>query len=142
MTNQPKTSRDYTYCGCHNPILNILAEDLSDLEKIFSTMTAAMQKFAHPEGESLVISGGIIRPLIDGKTDTVEAIGIHKGMVIATGTLLSVTATMKSQGIKFEQKKLEPGQTLLPRLIEPHVHIVPSAIFDDFLDLGPFDQQI
>lgn len=36
---------------------------------------------------------------------------------------------------------LEHDQTLLPGLIEPHVHIVPTAMTMSWLDLSPFNGQ-
>jgi len=119
----------------------ILEEDLFN-PGILSKITSGIERMTEPQGASMLICGGIIRPLIDGDMATVEAIGIHKGKVVATGSKESVTAFMNSNGIQFTVKQLEDKQTLLPGLIEPHVHIVPTALLKGWLDLGRFDGQV
>ena len=140
MSNQHETHQGCTHCACNSPLIKIFEKDLSAPETL-SKITAGLSKFIAKKGKSLVISGGIIRPLINGAMDTVEAIGIDNGKVIAVGDLASVENEMNTQGIQFDRKELSNGQSLLPGLIEPHVHIVSEALADGFADFGGFDQE-
>lgn len=140
MENQNSAHLGCTHCACNNPMWNILEEELFHPEKI-SKAAEGLTHHAVPEALSLVISGGTIRPLIDGKMNTVEAIGIHLGKVIATGKKANVEAEMRSQGIAFESKQLQDYEALLPGFIDPHVHIVPTALLMGWLDLSRFENQ-
>ena len=92
---------------------------------------------------SIMYTGGTIRPLAGGVVETVvEAIGFHGGKVVAAGSKSDVTAEMNSVAGKYIVEELSKGQTLLPGLIEPHVHIVSTALTTaDWNDIGPFDGQ-
>jgi len=129
-----------THCACNSPLIRLYEQDLATPENI-SKITAGLSKFIDKTADPIVIYGGIIRPLINGAMDTVEAIAIDNGKVIAVGDLKSVENTMNTQGIQFTKKLLSNGQTLLPGLIEPHVHIVSEAFADGFADFGGFDQE-
>ncbi len=129
-----------THCACNSPLLKIMGKDLLTEQNI-AGITQKLTKWIAPEPESLVITGGTIRPMNGGAIDTVEAIGISAGKLVATGSLASVTEQMESQKIQFKNLSLQAGQTLLPGLIEPHVHILVSAILAHFSDVGPFDGQ-
>lgn len=140
MENQHSANLGCTHCACNNPMWNILEEELFHPEKISKTADGLTHQ-AVPEALSLVISGGTIRPLTDGEMDTVEAIGIHDGKVIATGSKASVEAEMLKKGIVFSFKQLRDHETLLPGFIDPHVHIVPTALLMGWLDLSRFHNQ-
>lgn len=129
-----------THCGCNNPVLKILEAELFAPE-LMKKLSADKVLFNDPLEESVLFHGGIIRPLINGNTDRVDAIGFHKGKVIASGTVSDVTAAMEKTGHHFRTQELKPGHTLLPGLIEPHVHLVPSAILGSWLDLTPYKEQ-
>lgn len=132
-----------THCACNNPMWNVLKENLFHEEHLLKMAEGLKPHFhAETEAESLIIYGGIIRPLIDGKMDTVEAIGIHQGKVVATGNKNDIEIFMNSQGINFKYKELQEKEALLPGLIEPHVHIVQTALLMGWLDLGRFDSQV
>ncbi|RQO66425.1 amidohydrolase [Pedobacter sp. KBW06] len=140
MENQNSAQLGCTHCACNNPMWNILEEELFHPEKILKTAEGLTHQI-HAEALSLVISGGTIRPLTDGKMDNVEAIGIHHGKVIATGSKAAVEAEMQKKGIAFEFKQLQDAEVLLPGFIDPHVHIVPTALLMGWMDLGRFDNQ-
>ncbi|XZF12399.1 amidohydrolase [Chitinophagaceae bacterium MMS25-I14] len=140
MKTQNSSHGVCTHCACHNPMWKILEEDIFH-SSIFSKITAGLKALEDPAGETIVISGGIIRPMINGNTDTVEAIGIHGGKVIAAGSRESVISAMNRNGFPFKEKHLDEKQTLLPGLIEPHVHIVPTALMGGWLDLSRFQGQ-
>ena len=88
-----------------------------------------------------MVCGGIIRPMIGGSTATVESVGIADGKVVVTGTKDQVEEYMKQHYQGFQRKELAGTQTLLPGLIEPHVHMVPTAMMQGWLDLSPFEGQ-
>ncbi len=41
----------------------------------------------------------------------------------------------------FERVELPPGAALLPGLIEPHCHVHPAALLNEWVDLGPSEGQ-
>ncbi|MGO4710728.1 amidohydrolase [Chryseobacterium sp. 2TAF14] len=131
------------FCACTNPAVTLLKEDLFGSENI-ALMTASLPK-NKPEvvqPAPIVFTGGIIRPMIDGKTDMVEAIAFAEGRVVANGSFSYVTTEMdihyKGQ---YTIRNLDPKQTLLPGLFEPHIHVVFSGLMASFVDVGPFDKQ-
>jgi len=131
---------DCTHCACDNPVLKFLKNETFNDENL-SLLTKNAAPSVPQASQNLVVTGGTIRPMIGGSTASVAAIGFAGGKVIATGTLASVEAAMKSGGYTYTVKQLQSGQTLLPGLIEPHVHIVPTALMMGWLDVGAFIEQ-
>lgn len=129
-----------THCACNNPVLEILKEELFSTEKL-EKMKASAPQATLKSSLALMISGGIIRPMISGSTDTVDAIGIADGHVVITGEEKTVREFMTQKYSPFQNKRLKDGQTLLPGLIEPHVHMVPAAVMAEWIDVSPFDGQ-
>ncbi|MCS3557508.1 MULTISPECIES: amidohydrolase family protein [unclassified Sphingobacterium] len=127
-----------THCACNNPVLKILKEDIFH-QKNYEALPKVEKK--EEIQQVLMISGGIIRPMINGSVATVDAIGIASGQVKVTGTFQEVNDFMTQHYPGFNQKILQEGQTLLPGLIEPHVHIVPTALMANWIDLSPFNEQ-
>jgi len=129
-----------THCACNNPVLEILKEELFSPENLEKMKPKSVQT-AQQQPQALLISGGTIRPMIGGSTDTVEAIGIANGNVVIAGSHLKVEEFMIKNHHGFTPKKLTGTQTLLPGLIEPHVHIVPTAMMTAWIDVSPFKEQ-
>ncbi|MEB0227256.1 amidohydrolase [Pseudomonas sp. 10S4] len=121
-----------THCGCENPIWNALKHTFDP-----TALASQLPKLGpEPDSESVIFTGGVIYPLKDGNMDErVEALGIHGGDVVASGSLGHVQAHMKAKGIAWTTRQLD-GKTLLPGLIEPHVHIVQTCAIEGWLDLG------
>jgi len=128
-----------TQCACNNPVLEILKEELFSVENL-AKMKPGPGKTS-PQPQTLMISGGTIRPMTGGSTGTVEAIGIADGNVVVTGTQATVTAYMDQNFPSYLTKELTGTQTLLPGLIEPHVHMVPTAMMTEWADVSPFKGQ-
>ncbi|MEQ9847828.1 amidohydrolase [Pectobacterium brasiliense] len=83
--------------------------------------------------------GKAILTLEDGQEVAVEAMGIHDGLVVATGSYQNVKAKMPKHTAEHQ---LSGKQTLLPGLIEPHVHIINTAMLSAIgNDVSPFDKQ-
>lgn len=133
-------SHGCTHCACNNPVLDILKEELFSSENL-AKMKPSSTQLTDQQSQNLMISGGIIRPMIGGSTDTVESIGIANGNVVVTGKKFDVEAHMMENYPGYETKELTGTQTLLPGLIEPHVHMVPTAMMTDWLDVSPFNGQ-
>ncbi|RBQ04050.1 amidohydrolase [Pedobacter miscanthi] len=140
MEKHHQHSHGCAQCSCNNPVLEILKEELFSPENV-ARLKFGLGKTKKEPPQTLMISGGIIRPMIGGLTDTVEAIGIANGKVQKTGTKEDVSAFMNEYFPGFQNKELSHKQTLLPGLIEPHVHIVPTAMMTEWIDVSPFDGQ-
>jgi predicted amidohydrolase YtcJ len=140
MENQHVHHHGCTQCACNNPVLEVLKEELFSPENL-AKMKPGPGLTGKQQPHTLLISGGTIRPMSGGSTDTVEAIGIADGNVVANGTQSVVTAYMEQNYPGYKNKVLTGTQTLLPGLIEPHVHIVPTAMMTEWADVSPFNGQ-
>lgn len=137
---------DCTHCGCHNPIFDLFTKKPVD-EKDECGLSKKMLNLLRSECpeqnklekdykiETRIYHGGNIRPMING-IEKVDAIGFASGKVIALGDFeyvkKKISKYLKKNRInKLTHKqviKLKNNETLLPGLIEPHVHIVPTAM--------------
>lgn len=129
-----------THCACNNPILATLKDDLFNPEN-FAALPASKSAPKQEQTLSMMISGGTIRPMINGSVATVPAIGIAGGYVVVNGTEAEVKSYMEQHHAGFKSRKLDDGNTLLPGLIEPHVHIIPTALLMGWMDVGAFEGQ-
>jgi predicted amidohydrolase YtcJ len=129
-------------CTCLNPGCKYLVDKLIN-DDLLSKLREGERNVSRQEPESILYTGGTIRPLKDGNANKiVEAIGFHDGRVVAAGTVREVTRQMDCLGKPYAKAKLSDGRTLLPGFIEPHVHIVSTAIFaSSWNDFGPFEGQ-
>jgi len=149
-------------CACHNPAIYAMIKRMPKLLKPnISKDKNPTKEFISDNGT--VFHGGSIYPvvtvdsdgneIIDG-TQKVDAIGILRtiddddmtrtihGKVVAVGTIDEVESKM----VKETEKKphtieLEDNQTIVPGLIESHVHIVPSFAMNAWNDYSPFYEQ-
>jgi predicted amidohydrolase YtcJ len=140
MEKQHTHTHGCTHCSCDNPILKIFKEELFSAENL-TKINPGSGKATHEKPQTLMISGGTIRPMIGGSTANVEAIGVANGKVVITGEKKEVEEYMDKNHHGFHKKELTGTQTLLPGLIEPHVHMVPTAMMHGWLDLSPFEEQ-
>lgn len=140
MENLHNHAHGCTHCSCDNPVLKILKDDLFSAENLMK-INPGSGKATHEKPQTLMIYGGIIRPMISGSTDKVEAIGIADGKVVITGKKNDVNTYMENHHPGFYKKELTERQTLLPGLIEPHVHMVPTAMMHEWVDVSPFEGQ-
>jgi predicted amidohydrolase YtcJ len=140
MQHQPSHNHSCTHCACNNPILKLLKEELFSQEN-FDKLPASKANVSIEKPEALMFSGGTIRPMIGGAVETVPAIGFADGYVVTVGTENEVREFMNLNYSGYTARTLATGQTLLPGLIEPHVHLVPTAMLMSWLDLGGFQEQ-
>ncbi|MGF1751121.1 amidohydrolase [Vibrio cionasavignyae] len=78
---------------------------------------------------------GYIQTMAGGQDLMVQAVGVIDGKFVAVGSFKDVVATMPKSA---EKHLIHSGQTLLPGLIEPHLHIIPTAAYNLMVDVGPF----
>jgi len=129
------SKNDLTSCSCCSPLPHMMTANLKR-PRVYGT---ASDGSVNPP--SLIISssrGGHIQTLAGGNNHPVEAIGISHGVVRITGSLADVKAAMPDAA---DIRYLKDEQTLLPGFIEPHLHIIPTSVFNCWLDLSPFDGQ-
>ncbi len=143
MEHQHAFNQFCSVCGCNNPLLEVLKDELAKHAEKTLQAAASLVAPAASGAKSVIFSGGTIRPMINGATAAVEALGISGGHVVAQGSLAQVQDYLQKQKITPTRITLKADQVLLPGFIEPHVHIVPTALMacGEWLDLGPFDKQ-
>lgn len=129
-------------CACCNPLWKAMLPELP-----FEIENSVKSQKSTRVGETLIFRTGTdpnntndqkvgyIQTLQKGEDVMVEAIGIKDGLIVATGTYESVLAQMPNG---TSEQIIYGGQTLLPGLIEPHVHILPTAVFNMATDVSPF----
>lgn len=140
METLHKHTHGCTHCSCNNPVLEILKEELFSAENL-TKINPGSGKATHEKPQNLMISGGIIRPMIGGSTETIESIGVADGNVVITGNKGDVKDYMDKNYPGYQKRELTETQTLLPGLIEPHVHMIPTAMMQGWLDVSPFEGQ-
>ena len=114
--------------------------DIVDLVRFDETTPTGIKDFLHPPA-TMMYTGGTIRALVGGSIDKVDAIGFHDGKVHAVGSQDYVKNKMDSLQTHCQNISLPDGHALIPGLIEPHVHIVPTAVFMTWNDFSPFEGQ-
>lgn len=126
-------------CSCCSPLWKSFLPDTSidvpESENSLFIETKLFRSALNKDGSP----GKAILTLEDGLEVAVEAMGIHGGLVVATGSYQDVKAKMPKN---TSEHQLSGKQTLLPGLIEPHVHIINTALVSAIgHDVSPFDEQ-
>lgn len=88
---------------------------------------------------AFIFYNGTIYTMQNGVPSKVSALGVVSGKVHATGEFEQVKTAMGHLS-NIQLIDLE-GKTLLPGFIEPHMHILSSALLRSWTQLGPFDGQ-
>lgn len=126
-------------CSCCSPLWKSFFPDtpveIPEGENSLHIETKLFRSAPNKDGSP----GEAILTLEDGKEVAVEAMGIRDGLVVATGSYQDVKAKMPKN---TSEHQLSGKQTLLPGLIEPHVHITSSAMLSGIgNDVSPFEEQ-
>ncbi|WP_161627405.1 amidohydrolase family protein, partial [Pseudogulbenkiania ferrooxidans] len=138
------TQHDHPGCACCSmPHLPSLLSKLPDPQQALQDLEAALKQ-ALPSHAPVraVFCGGPIYTVAANGNQRVEALGIADGVIVATGSLQLVETAMEAQmpGQAYDRIDLA-GRTLLPGLIDPHAHVLPSALYRHWLQLTPFKGQ-
>ncbi|MEJ5022252.1 amidohydrolase [Ochrobactrum vermis] len=95
-----------------------------------STGMAFAQQAAAPAGD-VIFKGGTILTMND-KAPRAEAIAVRGNKILAVGKLDDVQSAIASGAQVVDLQ----GRTLMPGLIDPHMHFVFTA-FEDWIDVSP-----
>lgn len=71
MEKSHKHTHGCTHCSCNNPVLEILKEEIFSAENLMK-MNPGSGKRPHQNLQPLMISGGVIRPMIGGLRNQVN----------------------------------------------------------------------
>lgn len=130
LKNSSCDPHDHIGCGCHHPAVDILLKK----NKVFNKPLILDKKIDNEkqvENIFYIFYGGTIRPVTAGDGElTSEAMAIYQGRICAIGNKKDVFNTVNSlkKDDDFVEEIYLEGRTLLPGLIDPHVHIVPSSL--------------
>ncbi|UDY34501.1 amidohydrolase [Dermatobacter hominis] len=116
-------------CGCGGPLLAGLAAlvDLpADLHRRRPTRPA-------PPTGTVVLRGATVLP-VDPAFSRAEAIAVRGDRILAVGSEDDVLARAGEDATVLDR----PGATILPGFIEPHAHLLPTAMLRTWHDVGPF----
>lgn len=134
-------SHDHLGCACCNlPHLPTLTSGLLTETALSGELDAAFQQTYSPHSRTLtpqaiIFHNGVIHTMATDGSEQVAALGMAGGTIIATGTLQDVRQAMQLH----QPREVDlDGSTLLPGFIEPHMHILPSALYKSWLSLTPF----
>lgn len=115
-------------CGCGGPLYAGMAALLSTPEP-----GVAGRRPPRVRTGTTVFVGATVLPVDDAFSEA-EALAIRDGRILAVGTESDVLAAAGDDAEVIER----PGATILPGFIEPHAHLLPTALLDTFVDVGPF----
>jgi len=97
----------------------------------------ASMAFAQNSADTICYGGPIIT--VNAKNEEVEALAVKGGKIVATGTKSEVTKGWQSSSTQIVNLQ---GKTVMPGLIDPHVHIILTAVSEYIsLDLSNFTTQ-
>ena len=90
--------------------------------------------FAKGNADTIFHGGPIVT--VNAKNEEVQALAVQNGKIVAVGTKDAVTKEWQASNTKVIDLQ---GQTLMPGFVEPHVHIMVTAVFEGLgLNLSNF----
>jgi len=93
--------------------------------------------FAAQAADTIFYGGPILT--VNAKNEQVQALAVQNGKIVAVGKKDAVTKEWKSDATKVVDLK---GQTLMPGFVEPHIHILMTAMTEFmWLNLSNFTTQ-
>ncbi|MBJ7556527.1 amidohydrolase family protein [Marinomonas spartinae] len=139
-------------CSCCNPLWkSFLPEDFSHNVNTKDTFQLSVSPQDHNIAQIIRVeryselaekASGTIITMKDGQNEKVEAIGMVGEKILATGNYEDVQNAIKeSQASETIERVLTGSETLIPGMIDPHIHIVSTAVMNICTDVGPFDGQ-
>lgn len=115
-------------CGCGGPLYSGLAALLPTPEP-----GPIGSRPPRVRTGTTVFVGATVLP-VDDAFSAAEALAIRDGRILAVGTGSEVRAAAGDDAEVIDRT----GSTILPGFIEPHAHLLPTALLDTFVDVGPF----
>ncbi|CAM3645011.1 amidohydrolase [Polynucleobacter antarcticus] len=98
-------------------------------------MAQCAASFAKGNADTIFYGGPIVT--VNAKNEEVQALAVQNGKIVAVGTKDAVTKEWQAGNTKVIDLQ---GQTLMPGFVEPHVHIMVTAIFEGLgLNLSNFN---
>ncbi|PRP70920.1 hypothetical protein BUE93_09685 [Chromobacterium amazonense] len=120
--------QDHTLgCACcgHAPKLGSTQED--NQKMIDAIKLTLRERFPQAPQQAVIFHGGTIHTMEAPASRTVEALGIANGVIVATGSFEEVKRKMADAGHDANERPLD-GRTLMPGLIDSHMHMLGSAL--------------
>ncbi len=103
--------------------------NMTTLLRVIFSFTCILFSFgfaqAAPIGSADTIFFGGPIVTVNAKNEEVQALAIQGGKIVAVGALADVKKSWQASGTKFIDLK---GQTLMPGFVEPHIHIIGTAM--------------
>jgi predicted amidohydrolase YtcJ len=136
-------SHDHLGCACCTlPHLLTLTTGLLTGTNHQGELEAALQQAYSQQSlkqapQALIFHNGVIHTVAADGDQQVEALGTANGIIVAVGTLEEVRQVMQEH--RPDEIDLN-GRTLLPGFVDPHMHVLPSAMYrsKNWLSLTPF----
>ena len=101
----------------------------------FLLMAQCAVSFAKGNADTIFYGGPIVT--VNAKNEEVQALAVQNGKIVAVGTKDAVVKEWQASNTKVIDLQ---GQTLMPGFVEPHVHIMVTAIFEGLgLNLSNFN---
>jgi predicted amidohydrolase YtcJ len=101
---------------------------------VFALMAQCGFALAKGNADTIFYGGPVVT--VNAKNEEVQAIAVQGGKIVALGTKDAVTKDWQSKTTQVIDLK---GQTLMPGFVEPHVHIIVTAVFEGLgLNLSNF----
>lgn len=117
-------------CGCGGPLTAGLAA-LLDLPPRPAPATRRPAR-GGAGGRTTILRGATVLP-VDPAFSEAAAVAWQDGRLLAVGTEAEVRAAAGHDAEVLDR----PGAVVLPGFIEPHAHLLPSALLDHWEDVGP-----
>ncbi|OZA11838.1 MAG: hypothetical protein B7Y05_13720, partial [Polynucleobacter sp. 24-46-87] len=95
--------------------------------KLLATLLMANCAIAFAKGNADTIFYGGPIVTVNAKNEEVQALAVQNGKIVAVGTKDAVTKEWQANTTKLIDLQ---GQTLMPGFVEPHVHIMVTAVFE------------
>lgn len=84
-----------------------------------------------PATGTIVVRGATVLP-VDAAFTAAEALAVRDGRVLAVGDEADVLAAAGDEAEVIDR----PGAVILPGFVEPHAHLLPTALFGPWEDVG------
>ena len=124
-------------CACCGHLPKLANSDAATQAMLGEIEQVLRKTFPQQSQRAVIFHGGVIHTMEAPASRRVEALGIADGVIVAAGTLEEVRARMDHARHHAAEHHLH-GHTLLPGLIDPHVHVLGSALNKSWNNVSPF----